>query len=405
MLIVLFFRWLFGYYEFTIEGKFPERFLNLASRNGINLWNMNGGKDKLKATAKISDKENIIRFAEKSGTTHTIEKEHGLPYFCKTYKYRLGLLAGLVLGAAMCAYLSGFIWNIQINAPKGINEYEIRSELRELGFYEGIYYKTEDVSRYERLLKLSDDRISWISINIFGTNAVVEISPKQVSDKRNENENKNEQENTVSNLKANADGTVTRIEVQNGTAAVKVGDGVRKGQLLVSGIMEYTNGNNVFADSQGKVYAKTAKTVTLTMPKAYNKITLNENTAQKQEIEFFGIRLPASVNGSPSGDFYKTTESYRATLLDNDLPIKLHTENWQGYDYTKTALSPQEAEQLLKNRLKLYEFFLQNSGENFIMSESTKFTEEEQNYCLTVQFEIEKNICEKSYIDVKTEES
>ena len=48
MLIVLFFRWLFGYYEFTIEGKFPERFLNLASRNGINLWNMNGGKNKLK---------------------------------------------------------------------------------------------------------------------------------------------------------------------------------------------------------------------------------------------------------------------------------------------------------------------------------------------------------------------
>ena len=399
MLIVLFFRWLFGYYEFTIEGKFPERFLNLASRNGINLWNMNGGKNKLKATAKISDKENIIHFAQKSGTTHTIEKEHGLPYLCKTYKYRLGLLAGLVLGAVMCAYLSGFIWNIQINAPKGINEYEIRKELRELGFYEGIYYKTEDVSRYERLLKLNDDRISWISINIFGTNAVVEISPKQVSDKKDEKEDS--QENAVSNLKSNADGTITRIEVQNGTASVKVGDGVRKGQLLVSGIMEYTNGNNVFADSEGKVYAKTATTITLTVPKTYNKITLNKNTVEKQEIEFFGIRLPACVNGSPSGDFYKTTEHYRATLLNNDIPIKLHTENWQGYECTKTTMNSKEAEQLLKNRLKLYKYFLVNSGENYILSENTKLTEDTKNYCLTVQLEIEKNICEKSYIEVK----
>ena len=70
----------------------------------------------------------------------------------------------------------------------------------------------------------------------------------------------------VSNLKATADGTVTRLEVQSGSPAVRIGDGVKKGQLLVSGVLEYTDGSNAFTDSLGKVFARTAKKITLEMP-------------------------------------------------------------------------------------------------------------------------------------------
>ena len=34
--IIRFFK---GYVNFSASGKFPERFLNLTSHNGINLWN------------------------------------------------------------------------------------------------------------------------------------------------------------------------------------------------------------------------------------------------------------------------------------------------------------------------------------------------------------------------------
>ena len=39
MFIVRFLRFVCGYVRFQVAGVFIERFLNLASRNGINLWN------------------------------------------------------------------------------------------------------------------------------------------------------------------------------------------------------------------------------------------------------------------------------------------------------------------------------------------------------------------------------
>ena len=51
-------RWSKGYVDFSASGKFPERFINLTTRNGINVWN-------LKPTEKgFSGKEtcNICRF-------------------------------------------------------------------------------------------------------------------------------------------------------------------------------------------------------------------------------------------------------------------------------------------------------------------------------------------------------
>ena len=44
-MIVHLLRWLFGYYDISVEGKFTERFINLAARKGVNMWklrNING---------------------------------------------------------------------------------------------------------------------------------------------------------------------------------------------------------------------------------------------------------------------------------------------------------------------------------------------------------------------------
>ena len=40
MIIVRLLRWIFGYVEFRVEGRFPERFLNLAAGKSINLWKL-----------------------------------------------------------------------------------------------------------------------------------------------------------------------------------------------------------------------------------------------------------------------------------------------------------------------------------------------------------------------------
>ena len=396
MLIVLFLRWIFGYFDFIVKGRFPERFLNLASRNGLNLWNMQGEMGELRATAKIADKSMAELFAKKTESEFIVKKEHGLPYLCKVYRSRLGLLAGLIIGVALSCWLSGFIWNIEINTPPQINEYEIREQLRDMGFYEGTKYNSDEIENIERQLSMNDGRISWVSINVFGTNAFVELSAKNDVDKDN-----NENNTVVSNLKSVADGTITKINVHNGTAVVGVGEGVRKGQLLVSGIMEYTDGTNVLADSEGAVYAKTSRTVTLSAPKQYNKPMAVDEYVYKKEICFFGINLPITFCGNPTEGYYKKENKLKPTLLGNSLPISITEEKWQKYETKKLTLSDAEAKELLNNRLKLYEMFMLYSDDCTILSKKIKFEEKNKTYYLTVSYETEENICEKSYIQVK----
>ncbi len=398
MLIVKLLRWIFGYFDFEIRGKFPERFLNLAVRNGLNLWNMRGEKEELHAAAKIADKNTVALFAGKTESELIIEKEHGLPYLCRIYKSRLGLLAGLIIGAALSCWLSGFIWNIEVNVPPELNEYEIRNQLRELGFYEGVRYDSDSIDNIKRKMKLNDERISWVSINIFGTNAVVELSPK-ISAENDRDDNKNKK--TVSNLKSTADGTITKINVHNGTAVVEIGEGVRKGQLLVSGIMEYNDGTNVMADSEGTVYAKTSRTVTLSVPKEYSKAITLDEYVYKREFSFFGISLPVTLCGNPSGEYYKKESKLKPTLFGNALPVSITEEKWQRYETKKLTLSSDNAKKLLDNRLKLYEMFMLYSDRRTVISKKSKFEEKDNMYCLTVSYEVEENICEKSYIQVK----
>lgn len=403
MLVVNFFRWIYGFFYFELSGKFPERFLNLCAKRGIILWKTDGKKESLSACAKLSEKNTIAELAVKTNCKLDIIKEHGLPAFCQKYKYRIGLLLGAVTGTILCTILSGYIWNININAPSEINEFEIRKELTENGLYEGIPYNYEYISSVERRMKLSDERISWISINVFGTNAVVEISPKNDSEKRKTQKSKTEK--PVSNLISTSDGTITRIEVQNGSAAVKPGDGVRKGQLLVSGVMEYSDGSNDFADSGGKVFAKTSRKIIFEIPQKIN-MPVSEYDAGciKRDIDFFGIKIPLSFLGNPDGLFYKKNKIYRMTLLGNDLPIKIQEERLYSYQTKDIFLTDTEAKKILTNRFKIFKLFMSSDPDTTILKENISFEKSSDKFILTAEVTAEENICEKNYIKVNITE-
>lgn len=56
-------RWSKGYVDFSASGKFPERFINLTTRNGINVWNLKPTEKGLTATMQVYDYKNIRSIA------------------------------------------------------------------------------------------------------------------------------------------------------------------------------------------------------------------------------------------------------------------------------------------------------------------------------------------------------
>ena len=85
----------------------------------------------------------------------------------------------------------------------------------------GILKSKVDTNKILEKMKLRDDRIAWIGINIEGTNAkvtIVEATQKpEIID-----------ENEICNIASNKEGIITKINVTNGTANVRTGRCCRK---------------------------------------------------------------------------------------------------------------------------------------------------------------------------------
>lgn len=393
MIALLFFRWLYGYFDFTVSGRFPERFLNIAAKKGIRLWNTNGGKETLNASAGLRDMELVIKAADNSGCRAEIKKQHGLPELCKKYANRFGLLAGAIIGAVLCVYMSGFIWNIKINVPDDINEYEVRRELSENGLYEGVKYRYDDISRTERRVKIIDSRISWISINVYGTNAVVEISTKK--DNKDRRAEKDSEITPLNNMISKADGTVTRVEAEGGKPLVKPGDGVHRGELLISGIIPYNDGSSGIADNRGKVFAKTYRRISFSLPEKIKRIQYDiDGSVRKTDIIFSGIDIPLTINSSPLSPCCKRIVDQKVTMSENDLPFTIRNEEIIPYSEYETIISEQEAEKELETKYMLYKMFLSSENDITILSEKIKYDKIGGSYILTSLIETEENICE-----------
>ena len=395
-MLVFLLRWLFGWTDFEVHDKYPERFLNMAHKNGLNMWDMKNADGIFSAKAKSSDIKYIRQIAEKSMCDIHIINEHGFLHTIKKYKHRFGLIAGFILWGIAIKYFTGFLWNINITVPPMLNEFEVRQELRELGFYEGARLDTIDTEIIKSKISVKDNRISWITINIMGTDAEVNISPNLALNLDNK------QKISASNIFSNADGMITRFEIKSGYSDIKIGEGVHKGQLLVSGVKEYTDGSSALFDSNAQIYAKTFRTVTISIPKSFESLVKLPHTITKNDINIMGLTLPLTLYENPKGDYIKNTSSYQIDILGHGIPIYILSETWQKYKKQPVHLTDKQAETLLKNKLKLYEIFmLYSANKATILNKNLKFSQNRTDYILAAEYSIEEDIAQKSIIQIK----
>ena len=395
-MLVFLLRWIWGWTDFEVHDSYPERFLNMAHKNGLHMWDMQNADGIFSAKAKSSDIKYIRQTAEKSMCDIHILNHHGFLHTFQKYKNRFGLIIGFILWGIAVKYLTGFVWNINITVPPMINEFEIRQELRELGFYEGARLDSFDTDRIKNDIFLKDDRISWITINIVGTEAEVNVSQNSALNLDNK------KKIPASNIISTADGTVTRMEIKSGYSTLKVGDGIHKGQLLVSGAKEYTDGSSALFDSNAYIYAKTFRTVTISIPKSFETLQKQADIITKNDIDIMGIVFPLTLHGNPQGDYIKHTDRYQLDILGHGIPVYILSETWHKYQKQPVHLTDKQAETLLKNKLQLYELFMiYSANKATILNKHLTFSQNNTHYILTAEYAIEEDVAQKNIIQIK----
>ena len=244
-----FLRWLRGYVVFSAVGKYPERLINIATMSNITILNPVGEKGKITAQVSIEDYRALCAVRKKAMVRLRIIKKTGLPFTLHKNRKRKGLLIGAMLFIVIINVLSMFIWDINIIGNNSVSEYEMQSCLKDNGVYIGAFKSNINVSSAERNFSLQIGKVGWMSVNILGSTANVQLSESyevpEIAD-----------QTTPCNLKATKTGQVLKMDIRAGENYASIGDGVAKGQLLVSGIVKIGDtGKSRFVHSEGEVYA------------------------------------------------------------------------------------------------------------------------------------------------------
>lgn len=228
MLFKILFYYFCGYVNISIEGYYIEKLINICISKKIFLWNLKRKKSTyLEANISIKDFKKIKPIIKKTRCKIHINKRKGFPFILNKYKGRKIFIISFIIIVLLIFITSRFIWNIEIIGNEELKEEEILELLSENGIKIGKYRGKINTAEIIRKIRLKNDRIAWISINLDGTNVIVKLSENT---KKPDIINKSEYCNIISN-KA---GVITKINAKTGTIMVNVGDVVQEGSILVA---------------------------------------------------------------------------------------------------------------------------------------------------------------------------
>ncbi len=293
-------RLLKGYVVFCAEGGFPERFINLCNIRGINLWNVKNDGVKVIAFTTEREFEELKTPAENSGMTLKIIKYRGLKAFAKRHKWRCGAVLGIVLAFCFWFFMSGYIWEVEIIETDGVNVEDFTESLANLGVKIGARKSKIDIIQVQNQLMNKYNNLLWVSLNIFGGKAQVEMSEfveqKEIIDTKK-----------PVNIVAKKKGEIVLVKGYNGVNAVKEGDNVTKGSLLISGVVKNFDGSEYFTHAKGEVYARTTNNEKIFCPYK-NKAMTTCKKELRYYLYIFSLKIPLGFE--TKGDFLTESNKF-----------------------------------------------------------------------------------------------
>lgn len=240
-----------------------EKILNICLHYRFVYRNMKRSKDFFTLECSMYTANMLCSVCEKYGIAIKVIEKYGLPDVFIRYRKRIGILAGFIISAVLIIWSEQFVWDIRVKGCENIDEIIVKKELSDQNFRLGTYIPGIDIDMIENRVLIYSQDIAWISINMKGSVAYVEIREKTA-----EPEKKSDR---PANLIALWDGMIETIEATEGNIMVRVGQHVRKGELLVSGVYDSNVWGYRYTRAAGNVYARTVREIHVEIPLYYEE--------------------------------------------------------------------------------------------------------------------------------------
>ena len=386
MFIKILLSYIIGYLELNIEGYYIERFINLCRSNKVMIWHLNRKEEiSLDLRINIQDFKKICKLAKKTKCKVKIKKKRGFPFLINRYKKRKIFFILLITLIFLAILSSNFVWNVDIVEENSQNLENIEKDIEEAGLKTGKLKSNINTKEIINTIRLKRDDIAWMGIELKGTNAIVKIVK---ADKKPEIINNDEYCSIISNK----EGIITKINAQTGTANVKVGDTVTKGETLINGWMEGKYTGIRYVHAKGEIQAKVWYTKYKNIP--YNYIEKKETgeIENKYAIKFNNFKINFQ-KGVSKFEIYDTIEEEKKLKLFSDfyLPISIVKTIYKQIEEQPKKHTIEEAKSI---GIKELEEELEQEIENkeAIVNKNINTYEKENSIDVYVTYEVLENI-------------
>lgn len=341
-----------GVCRFSADSSEAEKILNLLlrSKSVYRDFSVSDGRAVLYCSERTAAR--LARLCDAEGIKTERTAVYGLPTLRGEARRRWGLIVGAAAAIALLALGESVIWDVRVSGcGKVLTVTETEAIFAGYGVYPGALRRSLDVDRIAAEAVVGSDKLAWAAVNIRGTTAVIEIREQLEPTKDAEPQPDDGFEGE--NLIASCDGLVRELEIISGKPVVGRGQLVKRGELLVSGVIDSTRIGFRLTRARGEVRAEVTHLIEVSVPYEYEKKVPDGRQSFELRLIFFSKEIKLFAKGGNTGGSYDTIYSRDLLSLPGGkvVPVGLGSSRRVGYTYSDAVRSTETAARLAEFEL------------------------------------------------------
>ncbi len=273
-------------------------------------------------------------------------------FLCKRMR-RPGLIVGFLI-FALVLFISGlFVWDVTLTTGGNENAERIMNVLKENGLKPGAVKSNIDKRKLENTVMLSCPDVSFISVNMTGNTVSVRTDERVIKER--------EENGGPCDLTAGEDGYVLRFETYKGQAVCEAGKAVKRGDVLISGLVETKHHGYETVRSSGKVFAVVKRSYLVKTSAEYKEKYYTGNEYESVDVSVFSNDFNVKRDGH--GEYCDVFESTGQLSVRGlvYLPVYVKKTVFREYAYMTVKRNEEQIKEELK-RLSKEQFTIVTEG-------------------------------------------
>lgn len=384
----------FGRIYFAVMPENIPYYINRLMESNISVCELAADGSVVRGNISWMDRRRFLKFNAENNCCILEEQKEGIIYLFERYSRRTGFYIGVIIAVMIVFFGSNTVLRFEVYGNESVSDEKIISALEENGIAIGKFIPSVDIRRCEQMTLTDLDELSWIGVRTSGCVVKVEVSEITEAPEM-------EALYTPCNIISAKDAQIIDIKnVYSGMLVPMLYDGVRKGDLLVSGTVKGQNGSDYYVRATGDIIGRYNETVTFFQPFA-DETTEYDDVISRKELYLFGLRIPLYILRETDVSYEYREELNNINIIGLKLPVGIVYSEYRPYTIKSVEYDTEQAKCLLEKKTENYEANFYSGEDLTVVDRKMRWKVYEDGAELTVTYTIEGNIGQTQEIMAK----